>query len=212
MPDNNVIGNRIAQLRKERGMTQEQLAGAVGVTREAVAMYEIGQRVPKDEVKVALSNVLGKTVGAAQAPYMERTDFGVSDEEVKLFDGWSETYDKHGLSWKDWKKLDEYDHNRLSKDHYIHPDKIKKYMLKEGAKHAKEFFDVGYSQENWRQLENDILEQVVKSSYDRKKTEYGKRFSVNMMLGVEKKKKFQVVWSQDVGEDKIRLITTHRIK
>nr|WP_304738760.1 DUF6883 domain-containing protein [Dubosiella newyorkensis] len=85
-------------------------------------------------------------------------------------------------------------------------------MLKEGAKHAKEFFDVGYSQENWRQLENDILEQVVKSSYDRKKTEYGKRFSVNMMLGVEKKKKFQVVWSQDVGEDKIRLITTHRIK
>ncbi len=64
MPDNNVIGNRIAQLRKERGMTQEQLAGAVGVTREAVAMYEIGQRVPKDEVKVALSNVLGKTVGS----------------------------------------------------------------------------------------------------------------------------------------------------
>ncbi|WP_369525033.1 hypothetical protein [Dubosiella newyorkensis] len=61
-------------------------------------------------------------------------------------------------------------------------------------------------------MENDILEQVVKSSYDRKKTEYGKRFSVNMMLGVEKKKKFQVVWSQDVGEDKIRLITTHRIK
>lgn len=144
--------------------------------------------------------------------YMERTDFGVSDEEVKLFDEWTETYDKHGLSWKDWKKLDEYDHNRLSKDHYIHPDKIKKYMLKEGAKHAKEFFDVGYSQENWRQLENDILEQVVKSSYDRKETEYGKRFSVNMMLGVEKKKKFQVVWSQDVGEDKIRLITIHRIK
>lgn len=35
--------------------------------------------------------------------YMERTDFGVSDEEVKLFDEWSETYDDHGLSWKDWK-------------------------------------------------------------------------------------------------------------
>lgn len=158
------------------------------------------------------NGVITSNCRCSTSAYMERTDFGVSDEEVKLFDGWSETYDKHGLSWKDWKKLDEYDHNRLSKDHYIHPDKIKKYMLKEGAKHAKEFFDVGYSQENWRQLENDILEQVVKSSYDRKKTEYGKRFSVNMMLGVEKKKKFQVVWSQDVGEDKIRLITTHRIK
>ena len=34
--------------------------------------------------------------------YIERTDFGVSDEEVKLFDEWTETYDKHGLSWRDW--------------------------------------------------------------------------------------------------------------
>jgi len=43
--------------------------------------------------------------------YIERTDFGVSDEEVILFDEWTETYDKHGLSWRDcnserekWKK------------------------------------------------------------------------------------------------------------
>ncbi len=34
--------------------------------------------------------------------YIERTDFGVSDEEVILFDEWTETYDKHGLSWRDW--------------------------------------------------------------------------------------------------------------
>ncbi len=41
----------------------------------------------------------------AVSAYMERTDFGVSDEEVKLFDEWSEIYDDHGLSWKDWKDL-----------------------------------------------------------------------------------------------------------
>jgi len=34
--------------------------------------------------------------------YIERTDFSVSDEEVILFDEWTETYDKHGLSWRDW--------------------------------------------------------------------------------------------------------------
>lgn len=35
---------------------------------------------------------------------IERTDFGVSDEMVDKFDKWTETYDEHGLSWKDWLK------------------------------------------------------------------------------------------------------------
>ncbi|WP_305150953.1 minor capsid protein [uncultured Dubosiella sp.] len=41
--------------------------------------------------------------------YMERTDFGVSDEEVKMFDEWTETYDEHKLSWKDWTKKKKFD-------------------------------------------------------------------------------------------------------
>ena len=38
---------------------------------------------------------------------IERTDFGVGNEEVADFDEWSETFDEHGLSWLDWLKKKE---------------------------------------------------------------------------------------------------------
>lgn len=64
MPESNIIGMRIAKLRKEKGMTQEQLANAIGITRVAITQYENGERIPKDEIKIALSNVLGQQVGS----------------------------------------------------------------------------------------------------------------------------------------------------
>lgn len=64
MPESNIIGMRIAKLRKEKGLTQEQLANAVGITRVAITQYENGERIPKDEIKIALSNVLGQQVGS----------------------------------------------------------------------------------------------------------------------------------------------------
>ena len=38
----NQLGNRIAELRKEAGLTQEQLAGKLGVTYQAVSKWENG--------------------------------------------------------------------------------------------------------------------------------------------------------------------------
>ena len=37
------IGNRIRDVRRERGWTQDQLASAVGVSRSAVAQWETGR-------------------------------------------------------------------------------------------------------------------------------------------------------------------------
>lgn len=37
------------------------------------------------------------------AGYMKREDDGISDEEVDLFDKWSETFEEHGLSWQEYK-------------------------------------------------------------------------------------------------------------
>ncbi|HEY0683002.1 MAG TPA: helix-turn-helix transcriptional regulator [Steroidobacter sp.] len=38
------LGAHIAQLRKERGMTQAELARAIGVSQQAVFAYELGDR------------------------------------------------------------------------------------------------------------------------------------------------------------------------
>lgn len=46
-----------------RGVTpRTTVAQAVGVTLSAITMYELGQRVPRDEIKVKLADYYGVTV------------------------------------------------------------------------------------------------------------------------------------------------------
>lgn len=56
------IGQELRALRGAK--TREEVALAVGVTASSITMYEVGARVPRDEVKVALANYFGKSVGA----------------------------------------------------------------------------------------------------------------------------------------------------
>jgi transcriptional regulator with XRE-family HTH domain len=39
-----VLGNRVAHLRKELGLTQVQLAETLGISQQMVASYEVGRR------------------------------------------------------------------------------------------------------------------------------------------------------------------------
>lgn len=58
---NSAIGNRIAQLRKIRGLKQSQLGKKIGITASAIGNYERGQRViPAD--------MIGKISKALQVP------------------------------------------------------------------------------------------------------------------------------------------------
>lgn len=51
------------QLKKLRGnMSQDSIAKAIGITKSSWAMYERGERVPRDEVKIRIANYFGKTV------------------------------------------------------------------------------------------------------------------------------------------------------
>lgn len=52
------LGNRIAQLRKEQNLTQQQLADELGVAQQVIASYEIGRR----RVPVSTLPVLAKTL------------------------------------------------------------------------------------------------------------------------------------------------------
>ena len=42
--------------------TLNEVAGALGVTRQAVSHYETGRRTPNDKMKVAIADYYGKTV------------------------------------------------------------------------------------------------------------------------------------------------------
>ncbi len=57
---------RVAErLVEARGNTpRKEVADAVGVSLSALSMYESGQRIPRDEIKVKLAQYYGTTVQA----------------------------------------------------------------------------------------------------------------------------------------------------
>lgn len=60
--DSTRIGNKLRQIRTERGETAENVAKSIGVSGSAIAMYEIGQRVPRDEIKIRIAEHYGMSV------------------------------------------------------------------------------------------------------------------------------------------------------
>ena len=43
--------NIFRKIREQSGLTQQQMADKLGVSRSAIGMYENGERLPSDEVK-----------------------------------------------------------------------------------------------------------------------------------------------------------------
>ena len=57
-----MLCSRIAALRRQKGLSQAQLAEQLGVSPSAVGMYEQGRREPSADTLVALSEVFGVSV------------------------------------------------------------------------------------------------------------------------------------------------------
>ena len=53
-----MLGEKIHQLRKEKGLSQEQLASQITVSRQAISKWELGEAVPDVENTVPLSSRL----------------------------------------------------------------------------------------------------------------------------------------------------------
>ena len=56
-----ILGSRIKSLRKERGLTQQELADLVNVTKVSICCYEKGNRTPNLETLMDLASVLKTT-------------------------------------------------------------------------------------------------------------------------------------------------------
>lgn len=54
------IGDRLLKLRGER--RREEVAAAVGISSSALGMYEQGNRMPRDEIKVRLAKYYSVSV------------------------------------------------------------------------------------------------------------------------------------------------------
>jgi len=74
------IGNFLQKLRKEKGLTQEQLAEQTGVTRRTVSRWETGSNLPDLDILMELSDLY--TVALSEILNGEREGEKM-DEELK---------------------------------------------------------------------------------------------------------------------------------
>ena len=64
MIDRDVIGQRIAELRKSKGLTQAELADMIGVSHQAVSQWERNETLPDIMTIPALAEIFGESVSA----------------------------------------------------------------------------------------------------------------------------------------------------
>ena len=58
--DAQAIGARLKSLRA--GKSREDVCAEVGISLSALAMYERGERIPRDEIKLRFARLYGKSV------------------------------------------------------------------------------------------------------------------------------------------------------
>ena len=56
----NKCGKRLVDLRGKK--SQSEVAKAIGIATSTLGMYETGQRIPRDGIKIALAKYYGTTV------------------------------------------------------------------------------------------------------------------------------------------------------
>ncbi len=78
------VGRFISELRKEKGLTQKELAEKLSITDKAVSKWETGRSAPDISILVSLSEILGvSVVEILQGEKIETESFqAVSDEVV----------------------------------------------------------------------------------------------------------------------------------
>ena len=61
--DAKIIGARLRTLRESNGLSRSDCAVACGVSVSAWQMYENGERIPRDQVKLKVAEMFNKPVG-----------------------------------------------------------------------------------------------------------------------------------------------------
>ena len=95
----NEVGEKIRYYRKQRGMSQEELASALGISHVHVSRYESGTRKPKLEQLRSIASALGVGVNEL-TDVVGETSGGIVSLLLKLDEGdgisWHGDMDKNG--------------------------------------------------------------------------------------------------------------------
>ncbi len=107
------IGEQIKTLRKEKGLTQEQLADALGVSYQSVSRWELGVCYPDMELLPAIANLFGVSIDELLA-----NDPISKDSDIKLF--YNEVNTFGFASIEQLKFIEEYVHKYPDNDRFAH--------------------------------------------------------------------------------------------
>lgn len=114
-----IIGSRLRDARKKRGLTQESLGEILGISKSAVSLYESEQRNPSLETVVELMYILG-----VSADYLLGSDVivEVKDEEETKY----RTFTKEEVAFIDDLRKDKLLYEILLENHKRGFELIKK--------------------------------------------------------------------------------------
>ena len=80
------FGTKLKDLRKQAGMTQQQLASQLGITKSVVSYYELSERVPSPEVLRSIALIFHVStdylLGIERSKTIDVSDLG--EDDIKL--------------------------------------------------------------------------------------------------------------------------------
>lgn len=80
------FGAKLKDLRKQAGMTQQQLASQLGITKSVVSYYELSERVPSPEVLRSIALIFHVStdylLGIERSRTIDVSDLG--EDDIKL--------------------------------------------------------------------------------------------------------------------------------
>ena len=83
-----MFAERLKELRKDKNMTQVQLAEALGVSKGTVAMWEIGKREPNFETLNRLSDIFDKRIDYILGNSNDASSPRFTEEDIEQLGRW----------------------------------------------------------------------------------------------------------------------------
>ena len=102
-----MFAERLKELRKEKNMTQVQLAEALGVSKGTIAMWEIGKREPNFETLDRLSDIFDKRIDYILGYSNDASSPQFTEEDIDQLGRW-EVEDQFREIIMEYLSLDEY--------------------------------------------------------------------------------------------------------